>query len=359
MIKIKKILFCFALLVIPLHVNATETSGKTVREISEEINKNEDIESFDINLSNYDTNVPVVSSFDQGKNVSVGESYYVEYKNAIDYFGKKLNIRYDIKYEKEGASNGVNRSYVYIDSNSNRINLVTTHREPLTDTANWEIKESFIDEKGNLYSVNIITGIDDPDGGNYSFKYNDGLYYVDADKTGDISISKLADAYYVQGNKFIAKYLSYQNANDFGYENGLFLSYLNGKNEQTYNFELWNDGVSFPNLYYFKKEYKITYILDGGINNAVNPNKYKSGKKIIIEAPTKNGYEFKGWVEGNVIEAWEKGDKVFTAVWEKKSVDNLIENPKTGTFISIIILLLALVLGPVLYYFINNLKKTQ
>ncbi len=41
--------------------------------------------------------------------------------------------------------------------------------------------------------------------------------------------------------------------------------------------------------------YKISYILDGGKNNIDNPNTYTILDEVIIKAPTKDGYAFKGW----------------------------------------------------------------
>ena len=42
--------------------------------------------------------------------------------------------------------------------------------------------------------------------------------------------------------------------------------------------------------------YKITYILDGGVNNPTNPATYTILDNITLKAPTKEGYAFAGWV---------------------------------------------------------------
>ena len=44
-------------------------------------------------------------------------------------------------------------------------------------------------------------------------------------------------------------------------------------------------------------EYKITYELNGGINNPDNPFFFTEDDYIYIEAPTKDGYTFAGWYE--------------------------------------------------------------
>ncbi len=63
-------------------------------------------------------------------------------------------------------------------------------------------------------------------------------------------------------------------------------------------------------------EYTISYELNGGINAEANPSTYvKSKEDIVLADPTKNGYMFAGWAEGNIISAKSKEDKVFTATW--------------------------------------------
>lgn len=42
-------------------------------------------------------------------------------------------------------------------------------------------------------------------------------------------------------------------------------------------------------------EYKITYELDGGINNENNPSGYNSGETVSLDSPTKEDYMFAGW----------------------------------------------------------------
>lgn len=43
------------------------------------------------------------------------------------------------------------------------------------------------------------------------------------------------------------------------------------------------------------KSYKITYELNGGINNSENPSKYYTDTVVEFMAPTKSGYSFAGW----------------------------------------------------------------
>lgn len=64
-------------------------------------------------------------------------------------------------------------------------------------------------------------------------------------------------------------------------------------------------------------DYKINYILNGGLNNPLNPNTYTvESETITLKDPEKTGYKFLGWEEGNTIIAGSYTEKTFTAKWE-------------------------------------------
>ncbi|MBQ4571034.1 MAG: InlB B-repeat-containing protein [Bacilli bacterium] len=68
--------------------------------------------------------------------------------------------------------------------------------------------------------------------------------------------------------------------------------------------------------------YNIIYNLDGGINNEANPTTYTVEDEVVFSAPSKEGYDFLGWVdnEGNAVNGIVKGttgDKEVYATWEK------------------------------------------
>ena len=50
---------------------------------------------------------------------------------------------------------------------------------------------------------------------------------------------------------------------------------------------------------YYPYDYSITYNLDGGTNNSANPSKYNVLYGVSLRNPTKTGYKFLGWYEGN------------------------------------------------------------
>lgn len=70
---------------------------------------------------------------------------------------------------------------------------------------------------------------------------------------------------------------------------------------------------------------KVTYILEGGTNNELNPTTYIEGTIVKLEDPTKEGYKFLGWYLNDVlvttINKEQKGDVELVAKWEyiKKS----------------------------------------
>lgn len=78
-------------------------------------------------------------------------------------------------------------------------------------------------------------------------------------------------------------------------------------------------------------DYPITYDLDGGTNSSDNPGKYTVNDHIILKEPTKEGYRFLGWKEGNEIVAGSTGAKHFTAMWEKiEPYPGDVDTPNTG-----------------------------
>lgn len=50
---------------------------------------------------------------------------------------------------------------------------------------------------------------------------------------------------------------------------------------------------------YYPHNYKITYNLNGGTNNSANPSTYNVLYGVTLKNPTRSGYKFLGWYEGN------------------------------------------------------------
>lgn len=97
-----------------------------------------------------------------------------------------------------------------------------------------------------------------------------------------------------------------------------------------------------------KKNYSITYVLDGGTNNSANPASYQSGSEAIkLLNPTRTGYTFVGWYSDSnyktkvtEIAVGSTGNKTLYAKWKKttykityklNSGKNSSKNPSTYT----------------------------
>jgi uncharacterized repeat protein (TIGR02543 family) len=91
-------------------------------------------------------------------------------------------------------------------------------------------------------------------------------------------------------------------------------------------------------------DYNITYVLNGGTNNADNPSTYTVKSNITLKDPTKPGYSFLGWTPGNSIPTGSTGNKTFTATWSSAIAydityvlnggTNNVDNPSTYTVAS-------------------------
>lgn len=69
--------------------------------------------------------------------------------------------------------------------------------------------------------------------------------------------------------------------------------------------------------------YTITYELNGAVNASTNPEMYTvESEKIELATPTKDGYKFLGWYDGETvvteIAKGSTGNKTFTAKWTNK-----------------------------------------
>ena len=82
--------------------------------------------------------------------------------------------------------------------------------------------------------------------------------------------------------------------------------------------------------------YTITYILDGGINNANNPYTYTPDDNIQLANATKTGYTFIGWVDENnnavtTIGNGQYGNITLTAKYNEGNVYTLTFDANDGT----------------------------
>ena len=97
-------------------------------------------------------------------------------------------------------------------------------------------------------------------------------------------------------------------------------------------------GMSYE-YYYYPYNYTITYNLNGGTNNSANPSSYNVLYGVSFKNPTRSGYTFTGWYEGNTrvtginegknasfssasdmynqLASRTTGNKTITATWDK------------------------------------------
>lgn len=95
------------------------------------------------------------------------------------------------------------------------------------------------------------------------------------------------------------------------------------------------DGSSVIKLYYTRKEYNITYELNGGTNAPGNPATYKYKDSITLQEPEKAGYKFTGWYTSPALQTevthileTDMGDKVLYAGWQDPYVYELDASKK-------------------------------
>ena len=67
--------------------------------------------------------------------------------------------------------------------------------------------------------------------------------------------------------------------------------------------------------------FTITYVMNGGINHPDNPHTFTiETPTIILQEPTREGFTFSGWAEGNSIPQGSIGNRIFTAQWFSVSI---------------------------------------
>ena len=76
-------------------------------------------------------------------------------------------------------------------------------------------------------------------------------------------------------------------------------------------------------------QYSIKYVLNGGVNSEDNPHEYNTLDEILLNDPSRMGYNFDGWREGAIIVHGSTGDLTFTAEWSPINYDIYIIVEKT------------------------------
>ncbi len=78
-------------------------------------------------------------------------------------------------------------------------------------------------------------------------------------------------------------------------------------------------------------EYTINYVLYNGTNAETNPTTYTVEDEVTLLAPTRSGYSFIKWTEGDKIVKGSTGDKTFTAEWSDPIEYTITLSPNGGS----------------------------
>ena len=322
--KIIKILIFFVLFIQVVNVNA---KGKKLEEVGVEIT-DDNLKPIELNVSNVTFNNISVGS--QKIPMTDGDIYEAVYKNAFEYDGESVNIKIRIT---PSIPEGLNAT-IYANE-SNKL-IYTTARSKYNDIVgstriHYEVT-FYKSNEANRLNKRIIFGISDPDAANYYFDTTGKeVWYKSAARTSSESEETETltfSQYYlfetegnnkgliinsdeVIGNEQLGKIIGFNSAIiAISIDNGYFE--FDGVADSSYN---GSEYLTLP--YIYNALYNVTYVLNGGQNNPSNPLVYTSGTEATIKDPTREGYRFLGWEEGNKINATDTGDKTFTAKWEK------------------------------------------
>lgn len=159
---------------------------------------------------------------------------------------------------------GENQRVYFSDGTYVDVPANTTYEGPKTgDGENPEVDDSVLLGSSQKYNLEVY------------LENQEGTGYEMSSKT--VSVKSETDTYTYQPAQI----------NGFTFESG------NTNNVLTVNVAEGN--VETVKVFYKRNSYTIEYQLDGGVNSAENPTKYRYGATIELKNPSKEGYIFKGW----------------------------------------------------------------
>ncbi len=353
----KRILRVLALIIVLMgivYIPNVSAENKTVKDVGIELDT-ENIKEFTFDGSKYEANILVGNdAADEEKEeylIEYGKTYTVTYPDAISFFGKKISMKIDAVFSRpeQMGTNPEPLNSIMLNNGSFKLrtrsamggaHTVISAKE---NRPRIDFKIYFIDEDGNPFKYSGLFGFADPDGSEYEMDLKDrAIYYIDAESNGGTATPDdppFSESFYVKDNGLFWSDNNYSDEYKgplYEFNGPIFLLELDDTSEFEFSSYPRNDTLYLPYLYALTYEFNITYKLEGCEHNPDNPRVYTSGSKVVIKNPlVKDGYRFLGWEEGNTIEAWELGDKTFTGKCEKIPP---IENPKTGTYLLLLLI---------------------
>ncbi|GHV72251.1 hypothetical protein FACS1894201_00410 [Bacteroidia bacterium] len=215
------------------------------------------------------------------------------YTNNTTLYAKWTAITYDIIYNLNGGSGVSNSSY--------NIESATTLPIPTRDHytfGNWYYNSEFTGSAVTAIPVGSI--------GNKTFwaKWDAISYTITYNELNGVSNNSNPTTYTIESNISLASPRERLGYTFIGWAEGNTI-FTGSTGNKTFTAQ-WSTATS----------YTIMYVLNGGTNNPGNPSSYTiESAEITLQNPTKTGYTFDGWQEGNTITAGSTGAKTFTAQW--------------------------------------------
>ena len=206
---------------------------------------------------------------------------------SITLYAQWEKITYNITYKLNGGVNNENNPSNY-DVTSETITLNNPTKE------HYQFLGWYKDKKYKKKITNIKTGST----GNKTLyaKWKVDTYTIKFDSNGgkgktssvkckyNSNCKLTSNKFYIYGQKFVG-WNTAPDGTGTSYKNNEKVKNLSNENGAVITlYAQWNDQV-----------FKITYVLNGGINNENNPTTFKSNDLVWFESPTREGYIFEGW----------------------------------------------------------------
>ncbi len=253
----------------------------------------------------------------EAQDVNVGDVYTVYYNNAFTYNKKSISIKIEFELLQKSSDELAN---TIKKLNSGLIQLYARSGEG-DPCSKFRVSYTFYEDDNYTKEINdntiLFLGIFDPDFGNYYFDTTGKTFYYTRGETLEHDGTYSFDEFYEIKDTGLYRTVDDGVRVQFSDPQGIIAFPVKGSSFE-FAFDDRKNGaeaIEIPLIY--SAEFNINYVLNGGVNDSDNPDSYIYGSDIDILPPTREGYRFLGWEEGNKINPTDFGDKTFTAKWER------------------------------------------